>query len=403
MTTQQNIVPNFTNGGAWKGRGRLEDLMAELERQRESKVDVVLDGRQLLLTPRLPKIDEKTGKRYGGRVELGGLSPQVREFLGTGTALTDKALPQLGERLSPSLPTRVMREMADQHPDLLADMANQLFARNAQKHLVRMLDGRVRSIHSNCYRCLDHYDLAFHALDVGKSHGAALLEGTLTDSKMRLVFVGTGVRDYIDTFRSGDKGSWYAGGFGDQKHLSKVHARSVAEQLPGLEPNTLLPVVTVSNSETGQGGMTASCGILLAGCFNLAIVEDRLFQAHLGKAMEPGVLRPETIKAEAEAIMLKARDVIGVAFDSDRFSSLVDRLRPAAERRIDSPTSAVSQIVKDYSLSEAAKDSILAHFMGDYKPTQFGLAQAVARHAQSVEDADDAQELERLAGKLMLA
>lgn len=50
-------------------------------------------------------------------------------------------------------------------------------------------------------------------------------------------------------------------------------------------------------------------------------------------------------------------------------------------------------------MTDAQRDELLAHF-AVYAPTQWGLAQAVARVAQDVVDPDDAFDLERAAGKL---
>ncbi len=47
------------------------------------------------------------------------------------------------------------------------------------------------------------------------------------------------------------------------------------------------------------------------------------------------------------------------------------------------------------------RDALLAHFVRDYTPTRYGLAQAVARLAQDTDSPDEAADLEAAAGQIM--
>lgn len=379
--------------GGWNGRGGLAALVAELDRQKASKVDAVIDTRML-------KVEARSGGARDGALFLVPVAAQAREFMPTdGVEISDSALCQIGERVSPNIPAKFLRSLAGERPTRAAELATALLHDTGKRNFVRMLDGRVRAFLSDRYRALENYDLAFGALDVARELGAEVLEASLSDKTMRLKMVRRDVFDTIDATRSGDKGGWYAGGLGSKDYLSRVHARTGGD-LPG-GPGTVHPVVTIGNSETGHGGLFARIGILHAVCFNLATVETVVANVHLGERLEVGVFTAETVTAESRAIMLKARDSIRAAFTEDKFRKVVAAIKGANEIEIAAPTTAVGNLVENADLSESAMDSILAHFLGDYRPTLYGLSQAVARYAQDVEDGDTAGDVEELAGKLV--
>ena len=65
------------------------------------------------------------------------------------------------------------------------------------------------------------------------------------------------------------------------------------------------------------------------------------------------------------------------------------------------PSNAVDNLVKNTSLADDARDSILGHFLRDYDSTRYGLAQAVSRYSQEIEQGDDAADIEGVCGKLI--
>lgn len=399
MTTNQNNGQNLHGehgvSGGWNGRGSLRNLVAELDRQRATKIDFVADARSM-------RVETVKGGANDGALVIRP-NPDapiaIREFVTSeGIEISKNALSQIGARVSPDVPAKFLGELAAARPSRAAELLSGLMADTGRKNLVRCLDGKVRAYLSDQYRILENYDLAFGALDVAREVGAEVLEASLSDRTMRIKLVSKNIFDAIDATRSGGTG-WYAGGLGDQKYLSKIAATSKGD-LPG-GPGTVWPVVTVGNSETGQGGMFVRFGILHGVCFNLATLEDVVTQVHLGSKMEVGMFTAETITADSRAIMLKARDAIAAAFNPDRFKALVAKIKGSNEIEIANPTSAVGNLVENADLSEDAKNSILAHFLADYRPTVYGLSQAVARYAQETDDGDEAGDLESLAGRII--
>lgn len=393
MTTDTNTIGEFASPtSGWSGRGTLTSLVAELDRQKATKLDFVVDSRTV-------RVERAKGGANDGAMMLVGLTNQAREFVQDGMPILPKALLQFGERVTPNIPTKFLKELLEQRPDRCAELITNLLHDTGNRNLIRCLEGRVRAFLSNKFRIIDHYDLAFAALDVAREKGAEVFECGLSDTSMRLKLCDRKVWDVIDTVRQDSKGSWYAGGLGDQKFLSKVAAHSKGD-LPG-GPGTVHPAATISNSETGHGGLNTRISILAGICFNLATVETVVARVHLGEVMEVGILSQEAIAADSKAIMLKARDAIRAAFTPETFAKLVAKCRAAAEDPIEAPTTAVNNLVANAGLSDAARDSILAHFLKDYNPTRYGLAQAVARYAQESDDADASSDIEILSGKLI--
>lgn len=391
------VKGEFAQG--WRGRGSLEALVRELNRQKESKLDFVADTRQLLVEADVTETE--TGDVVNLRLVPKPSATQLREFMPSeGIVLLDQATQQLGDRLTPNVPWKFLRALRDAKPQTTESLVNDLLADPARR-LIRCLDGRVRAVLSDRYRVMDNFDLAFTALDVARENGGEVMEASLSDQRMRIKFTSRQVWDAIETKRTSDpSGGWYAGGLGSQQFLSKVAARTGGE-LPG-GPGTVHPLVTISNSETGHGGLNIRVGILQAICFNLATVERVAAAIHLGEQLEVGMFTEETVSAESKAIYLKARDAIKAAFNPETFKQIVARCNAAQDVAVQAPSAAVRNVVESVGLPEGSHDAILEYFLRDYDATAWGLAQAVGRYSQDIEDTDLAETIEQAAGEVIL-
>lgn len=392
METKQNQVAEFNN--AWKGRGTLGNLVAELKRQKASRNDFVADTRHLAVR----SLDAKS-------LALAPTTAQAREWLPDGALEFGKgAFPQLLEKCFPSIPKRFGDScLESKRGNELADFINRLHVADPQKRLVRVLDGKVRAWLSNSYRILDNYDMAFTCMDAAQRCNGQVIEAGLSDTNMRIKFTSSEVWDAIDIKqRSGPQGGWYAGAIGNQEMLGKtILGAKVTSTLPG-GPGTVHPVISVSNSETGHGGFNVRIGILMGICYNVATLEEVISQIHLGEKLEEGVFSQETIAADSKSIMLKARDAVLAAFNQDKFRALIAKARKAQAMTLEQPTAAVDQIIEACNIAEEHKEALLEYFLKDYDQTAFGLAQAVSRRAQDLPDSDEAFEFEKLAGKIIL-
>lgn len=390
-TAQTKPTRIAEHNDAWKGRGTLQKLVAELQRQKETCHDFVADVRHF-------NVETEKGVIY-----LSPKNTQAGEWLPDGRiAFNEKALIQLGEKCNPSIPKKFFDALLEARGPRLVELINGLHNDDPSKRLIRCLDGKVRAWLSNTYRILGNYDIAFECMAEAHKKQAQVLEASLSDTNMRIKFTIQQVWDAVDVVqRSGPQGGWYAGALGNKELQGQtILGATIRNELPG-GPGTVHPIVTVSNSETGHGGFHVRIGILMGICFNVATLEDVVSQIHLGERMEEGVFTAETIAADSKAIMLKARDAVRAAFDTEKFKAMVAKAKNAQTDRIEKPVSAVENIMEAGNINEEHKEALMTYFMQDYAPTRFGLAQAVSRLAQDLQDGDDAYEMERLAGKII--
>jgi hypothetical protein len=381
-------VSEFNN--SWKGRGTLAQLVTELERQRDSRIDFVADVRHLEV-------------KANGGIQIIPTTAQAFEWMPNGPMqMVKSAYHQLGDRCFPSIPTRFFDALMTERPDRLSALINGLHKDDPQKRLVRCLDNQVRAWLSNSYRVLDNMDIAFTCLDEARKKDAQVFEADLSDKRMRIKFTTQAVWDKIDIVqRSGPQGSWYAGAIGNKELMGKtILGAKIREELPG-GSGTIHPVVTVLNSETGHGGFHVRIGILMGICFNVATLETVVSRIHLGERMEEGIFSQETISAESKAIMLKARDAVRAAFDQDKFKAMVAKAQQAQSDKVDSPSAAIDNVIETGMVNEEQREALMQYFFKDYDQTRFGFAQAVSRLAQDLEDPDQAGDLESLAGRII--
>lgn len=357
------------------GLTSLETLVARLRAQKESRVDFVADLRSLAVSA-----------DPDGMFRIAPGSPAVSEFLPSrGLVLSKHALGQLADRLDVPVPGRFLTPLAEAHPAIAERLLVDLASVSAKRVLVRCLDGGIRAVLSDRYRVLDNYDLAFSALDAVRQHGGEVLKCFLSEHQFSLSFT---TRQLWDRFNEGER----TGGRG---------AHGFDRLDDGGEGGSLFhPLCTVSNSETGRGGLSVRYGILRARCVNSVLIEDARVERHLGGTLDAGFLREETISADSRAIMLKCQDAIAAGLHPATFGRLVALAWNATAVPVGSPSSAVAQVVEAFDLTEADRDSILGHFLRDYDPTVYGLSQAVARYAQDV-PAETGYNLEVAAGAVL--
>ena len=120
-------------------------LVNELERQRDSRLDLIVDTTGLMAIAN--EADEI-------RLEI----PSYGEF-----PLTNWAHGQLADKLG--IPRKYYERMRSAGRfELLAENIN-AWLEGREKRLIRILDGKIRAILSDRYRIIDNYDLTFLALD----------------------------------------------------------------------------------------------------------------------------------------------------------------------------------------------------------------------------------------------
>lgn len=370
------------------GRGKLERIVAELERQRKERVDFVTDTRSI-----------KIQADPAGKLLALAADSKAGEWIpSTGYGIKDQALAQFGDKVEPSIPTKFIKELASKRPARAAQLLNGLMQDGPARRFIRTLDGKVRAVLGDTFRVIDHVDMAFASLDAVRASGGEVIEASLSDSHMRLKFTTRSMFETMNVTTKEGGHSWYGAGANPSRF--EVIDFNRGGELPG-GSGTVHPLVTISNSETGHGGFNVSIGIFVGWCTNLAIIEKSVSQIHLGERMKVGVYSDATLKQESKAIFMKARDAVRAAFNPTSFKKMVDIARRSDTLEIGSPTSAIENVSKLVTLSDEGRDALLNYFVKDYRLTNFGLAQAVARFAQDATDTERQAELEDVAGKVI--
>ena len=333
----------------------LQDLAAELDRQATSKRDYLADTRRLEMKP----LDS-------GKVMLDGVNG--------GMQLKLIAHAQLANSLQ--IPKTYYDRMLQEAPDLLSTNVNRWLAKQPAKKLIRTLDGEVRAILSDSYRPLDNLELAEAVLPKLIDLQAHVVSSEVTDSRL---------------------------------YIKAVTDRIAGEIKVG---DVINAGVVVSNSEVGQGSLRVEVLDFRLVCANGMIREASIRKAHLGRSSRGQdviedsreFFRDETRQADDRAFFLKVRDATTAMFDQERFLKRIEAYKGASAVQA-GPSGSEEEIVevtaKRFGFSEAEKGGILRHLIRGGDLSVWGVANAVTRQAQDVEQYDRATELEALGGSII--
>lgn len=274
------------------------------------------------------------------------------------------ALVQLADTLR--VPVRYLDRLTEsKHLALVEANLNGLLQAEPKRHLVRTVAGRVRAVLSDAYRCVDNLDLLTIALQEFQALGVEVWD----------------LRHDEDGghFRvQGVCGALSAAVRGDLPGQHKIH------RLPDGVPDTVWPMVTLSNSETGDGRLLVQPGCLRAACANGMTQGTALGRTHVGKKNDTVgevVYSDETKRLEDEVLIRKVREMIRATFSPERFQLMVAAMNEATQRAFEQPTLVVDAAVKALGLPTEHKEAILEALLFSRDVTQFGLAQAITAQA----------------------
>ncbi len=322
----------------------IENLVAELERQKETKIDLIVDPRTI--------IAESDGESIRLRI------PEYVAY-----NLTSWAHEQLAQKLG--IPLKYYNRCLEAgKPELLAANVNAWIG-DKEKRLLRIQDGAIRAILSDRYKVMDNYDLVFLALEEFKSKETIrILKATVTETMLYIKAIDTTL---LAEIREGDN---VQGG------------------------------LIIRNSEVGASAFRVEPFILRQICSNGLIGEYALKKVHLGKQTELGEIdwSDETRDLEDKLIWTKARDVIRQTFDRTIFQSWVNKLQESTEIPIEKPIRAANNIAKIALLTEQQKESLLAYFV---EHTKYGLVNAMTSVARDASNPDEEVRVEEVAGKVL--
>lgn len=334
----------------------LVSLAQELERQLASKKDLIVTSSLL-----------RHSTDDGGRTQLvieEGTSPVTY-------GVTELARHQLADKLK--IPFAYFERMRTEQPALLDRNVNTWLQGDAERRMIRTLDGTVRAVLSERYRRLDNFDLAESVLPVLQQLPEVVFESVeLTETRM---------------------------------YLKCVTPRLTYEMAPG---DIVQAGVVVSNSETGQGTLSVQPLLFRLVCRNGLIAADSsLRKTHVGRALGNDeealtVFRDDTMRADDKAFFLKVRDVVQAAVTEATFRQTAQKLQRTLNiPLVGNPVRTVEVLAQRYSLNDTERSGVLRHLITEGELSGYGLVNAVTHFSQDVQDYDRATEFESLGGKLI--
>jgi hypothetical protein len=168
--------------------------------------------------------------------------------------------------------------------------------------------------------------------------------------------------------------------------------------------------VMISNSELGFGAIRVQHFLKRLVCLNGMIVpekETELRRPHLGvrqKSEQPFYKMFENgdRKEATAAIWNKVGEAVGAVLDGARFQELVERMQAAEKLALKAETDKlVERVGERFGLLQSERQTVMQHYEREGERTLWGLANAVTRTANDLEDYERATELETMGGRIV--
>lgn len=348
----------------------LQEIAAELERQRETRKDYLAPQAAI------------QAKVVDGHVVLDG-------FNGDPLGIRPYAHKQLADHLG--IPQRYYDRMQAEQPQLLAaNMNTWLGADGQNRRMVRTLDGQVRAVLSPKFRPLDNFDLAQSILPTLLENKVQILSSELTETRFYLKGI---LPDLSDELPAG---------------MVWGNGHNAVAEYQGNQPGRIVAAIVISNSDVGAGTLRVEPSVFTTWCTNLAVMAQAAMRKyHVGRAFEADtnweVFRDETRRLDDVAFWAKVQDVTRAAFDPQVWAAAVAQIRDATTKKIvsDDLPKVVDVTVKQLALPVSSSSGILKHLAGGGDLSKWGLASAITATANGWGDYEVATDLERAGGHVL--
>lgn len=387
----------------------LEDLARLLSDQHARKVDVVAPATSL--------------SAAGGRIHLTGAQPEIDmegvhdvDGLYLPTRLADE---QIADRLG--IPNHYVRRLREERLDLwdanvngwlrgtveVAPAPIELLAReigggatpDPRSFLLRMFRddsgvGVLRAFLSQTYRIIDNLDVLTAALEGVAAAGVNVdvVGCDLTERRMSIKIAAPEVAALAPVLLAN-----YRTPFDDTNPTRAAQAAAHGWLAPDDRP-TVFAGFVISNSETGGGAFTITPRLIVKVCRNgLTITKDALRNVHLGGRLDEGIIQwsAETQQRSLSLVTSQTRDAVATFLNVDYVKAAVAGIEEKAGKPIEGdPIKAVQSVAKTLRYSNERTEAIVSMFVRSADLTAGGIMQAITAHAQTVEDADVAADLE---------
>jgi len=279
---------------------------------------------------------------------------------------------QIGARLG--IPAKYYDRMLQTAPELLTANVNHWLHHKPERRLVRTMDGSARALLSDGYRSIDNHLVLEAALPIlmDKGRGLAVRSCELTETRLYIQASSPRLRADI---RVGD---------------------------------TVEAGIVIRNSEVGHGAFAVETMLYRLSCLNGMITGNAIKRYHVGSRLngdgdEAGqYYRPDTVRADDEALVLRVRDTVDAALSDEEFQKSIRQLRSATEDAV--PPTAISQTITEvtnrYTVTDGEKVGILDRFILGADLTRYGLIQAITAQAHDASSYERGVDFERFGGDL---
>ena len=330
----------------------LRDLAQKVNAQAALKHDIVADTRDIEIIP--PKS------------EAASLHLSVKNQ--SAYALTPIAEQQIAERVG--IPIKYYRRMRSDAPQLLGSNLSHWFQEQPQRRMLRTHGNTARAFLSDKYRRLDNEQLLEQVLP------------TLFDTAPDMQVVSSQVTD-------------------KRLYLKIISPKLTTEVRLG---DPVQFGVLITNSEIGLGALKVVPFTYRLVCLNGMVREKHgMRKTHVGKHVEDdlNIYSDEAMQADDHAFWLKVRDVLKQLLSVEAMNLFAQEMRQAMSIELGKPAKAIEVLSQKFTLNKAEQEGVLAHLIKGADLSQWGLANAITRTAQDLDDYDRMTEFESFGYKVL--
>lgn len=160
----------------------------------------------------------------------------------------------------------------------------------------------------------------------------------------------------------------------------------------------------VTNSEVGCGAFSIVPRVTIRVCKNgVTHTQDAVRNVHLGGRLDEGVVQwsDDTQKKHLDLISAKARDAVTQFLTPDYVQAKVTEMERDAGVEVTDVEKTLKVVGQTLAFNDDRRASILSHFVKGGDTTAGGVMQAVTSVAQTLDDADEAYDMESKALRAM--
>jgi hypothetical protein len=380
----------------FQGRKALASVLAELERQKAARKDIVINTSKLkfrIHAEQLVMEVKMTGCGYVMPVTH-RVFVQLAHFMGI--RMTDGLYRWLSEGHRSPGTKKGQTIDRTRNWQIWCDLLNAWFNQEKMPVLVRMMSDNsgqlyCRAILSDKYQVIPNADFFYAVADAirdlkpgGKP--VEIWHARLSEDRFYLYAVAPGISGQVSTDRIYDPGDGFKG------------------RWIGRAGDVYNAAMTAGNSETGEGGCSLTQAVLRRATESYQVWHDIVNKAHIGKRNDVDqYLSDATLKMRNEYFFSKIKDLVKRTFDPELFQEMIDAMNGAVQDEVLDADVALDVVALVYNISEERKKEIRNLFIRSCDNSRYGLASAMVEAAgKDTTDPDTGYGLENTAAELIL-